>query len=104
MALGKLNNCGCAARAGVCGGAPGAGVAKTRLAVKVAAWWTIPVSSYCMCLLKSVPLEQHRIIGDAQVDGLGRVQRANRDLRLPDRMYQNPELGRDCETQGAAVA
>jgi hypothetical protein len=61
-------------------------VAKTRLAVKVAAWWTIPVSSYCMCLLKSVPLEQHRIIGDALVDGLGRVQRANRDLRLPDRM------------------
>jgi Family of unknown function (DUF5994) len=57
-----------------------------RLAVKVAAWWTIPVSSYCMCLLKSVPLEQNRIIGDAQVDGLGRIQRANRDLRLPDRM------------------
>ena len=61
-------------------------MAKTRLAVKVAAWWTIPVSSYCMCLLKPVPLEQHRIIGDAQVDGLGRIQRANRDLRLPDRM------------------
>jgi len=66
--------------------APGAGVAKTRLAVKVAAWSTIPVSSYCMCLLKSVPLEQNRVIGDAQVDGLGRIQRANRDLRLPDRM------------------
>ena len=26
------------------------------------------------------------VIGDAQVDGLGRIQRANRDLRLPDRM------------------
>ena len=38
--------------------APGAGVAKTRLAVKVAAWSTITVSSYCMCLLKSVPLQQ----------------------------------------------
>ena len=61
-------------------------MAKTRLAVKVAAWSTIPVSSYCMCLLKSVPLEQNRVIGDAQVDGLGRIQRANRDLRLPDRM------------------
>ena len=61
-------------------------MAKTRLAVKVAAWSTIPVSSYCMCLLKSVSLEQNRVIGDAQVDGLGRIQRANRDLRLPDRM------------------
>ena len=48
-------------------------MAKTRLAVKVAAWSTIPVSSYCMCLLKSVPLEQNRVIGDAQVDGLGRI-------------------------------
>ena len=38
-------------------------MAKTRLAVKVAAWWTIPVSSYCMSLLKSVPLEQNRIVG-----------------------------------------
>jgi len=26
------------------------------------------------------------MIGDAHVDGLGRIQRANRDLRLPDRM------------------
>jgi len=58
-------------------------VAKTRLAVKVAAWSTIPVSSYCMCLLKSVPLEQNRVIGDAQVDGLGRIQRAKPRFAAP---------------------
>jgi hypothetical protein len=31
--------------------------------VKVAAWSTIPVSAYCMCALKSLPLEQTKSSG-----------------------------------------
>ena len=34
----------------------------------------------------------NRIVGDAQVDGLGRIERANRDLRLPDRTHK-PVVG-----------
>lgn len=54
---------GGAAGTGDGGGAAGAEFARTRLAVKVAAWSTIPDSSYCMCALKSVPLEQTRSSG-----------------------------------------
>jgi hypothetical protein len=54
--------CGGAAGAGACG-AIGADLADRRVAVKVAAWSTIPVSMYCMCALKSRPLEQTRSSG-----------------------------------------
>ncbi len=41
----------------------GGELAKRRPAVKVAAWSTIPVSAYCMCALKSLPLEQTKSSG-----------------------------------------
>ena len=56
--------CGGAAGAGVAwGGVAGPNAAKTRFAVKFAASSTIPLSAYCVCALKSRPLEHTKSSG-----------------------------------------
>src|SRR5712675_2415286 len=57
------SDCGGAARPADCGGAAGPELAKRRLAVNLAAWSTIPGSAYCVCALKSLPLEQTKSSG-----------------------------------------
>jgi len=58
------DGCGAgAAGASGCDGVAGPDSAKTRLAVKSAAWSTIPVSAYSICALKSLPFEQTKSSG-----------------------------------------
>jgi hypothetical protein len=63
--------------------------------VKVAAWSTIPVSAYCVCALKSIPLEQTRSSGTHRsmvlaeysgptTTGGWLIARMNRSLGLPN--------------------
>ena len=88
---GRSRACGGAAGAGACG-ATGAGVADRRAAVKVAAWSTIPVSTYCVCALKSRPLEQTKSSGTHKSMVLSAYSGPTVDRRLIDRTHK-PVVG-----------
>src|ERR1700742_3523549 len=49
--------------AGACGGGSGGSAARTLFALNVAASSTIPLSAYCVCALKSRPLEHTKSSG-----------------------------------------